>query len=178
VPAAMDDRGFRAPRAGGQVLSSDKLIPSPPREVIDLTRDPPSVEGDNDDGGDVTTKVSWCRKTRMARYRVRLIPPSLIGRFQVVDELPPAPTVLPGEVTPTHRRRLYHFIDGGPTWSREEIPLEECPTWSPKYRTLEQHSTAPLDNPAVDAPHAGTDSFESSLEIPETPAVRPRGDAA
>jgi hypothetical protein len=36
---------------------------SPPREVIDLTRDPPSVKGNNDDGGDVTTKVSWFRKT-------------------------------------------------------------------------------------------------------------------
>jgi hypothetical protein len=105
---------------------------SPPREVIDLTRDPPSVKGDNDDGGDVTTKVSWFRKTRMTRCRVRLIPPSLIGRFQVVDQLPPAPTILPSEVTPTHRRRLYHFIDGGPTWSREEIPLEECPTVEPK----------------------------------------------
>ena len=28
-----------------------------------------------------------------------------------------------------------------------------------------------IHNPAVDAPHAGTDSFESSLEIPEIPAV-------
>jgi hypothetical protein len=88
---------------------------SSPREVIDLTRDPPSVKGDNDDGGDITTKVSWFRKTRMTRCRVRLILPSLIGRSRVVDQLPPAPTVLPSEVTPTHRRRLYHFIDGGPT---------------------------------------------------------------
>ena len=115
---------------------------SPPREVIHLTRDPPSVKGDNDDGGDVTTKVSWFSMTRMTRCRVRLIPPSLIGRFQVVDQLPSAPTVLPSEVTPTHRRRLYHFIDGGPTWSREEIPLEECPTVEPKIphtRTLFHH---------------------------------------
>ena len=128
----MDDRGFGAPQASGQVLSSGKLIPSPPREVIDLTRDLPNVEGNNDDDGDVTIKVSWFRKTRVARCRARLIPLSLMGRFQVVEQLPPVLTALSGEVTPTHRRRLYHFIDGGLTWSREEIPLKECPTVEPK----------------------------------------------
>jgi len=120
---------------------------SPPREVIDLTRDPPSVKGDNDDGGDVTTKVSWFSMTRMTRCRVRLIPPSLIGRFQVVDQLPPAPTV------PPQRSHPPHTADGSTTSSTpappgrgKRFPWKNIQPWSPKYRTPEQHSTAPLDH--------------------------------
>jgi hypothetical protein len=64
--------------------------------VIDLTLDDDQASSGNDDN---ITEVSWFRITRTARYGVRLIPPSLIDRFQVVDQLSLAPTVLFAEVT-------------------------------------------------------------------------------
>ena len=67
--------------------------------MIDLTGDDDD-DSEGDDGDH--TEVSWLRTIRTARHRVRLIPPSLIDRIQVADQLPFPLTALSAKVTGTH----------------------------------------------------------------------------
>jgi hypothetical protein len=74
----------------GGLLSLSKILVRS-KQVIDLTL------GDDDDGDgndEGVIEVSWLRKSWTARSHVRLIPPSSIGRFQIVDQFPSALTVL------------------------------------------------------------------------------------
>ena len=76
--------------------------------MIDLIGDD---DDDGEDGDGDFTEVSWLRTTRTARHLVRLIPPSLIDRIQVADQLRSPFTALSG----THRRRP-HTVVSGHTW--------------------------------------------------------------
>jgi hypothetical protein len=108
----------------GDDLPSRKSL-ARPKQVIDLT-----LDDDDDSKGDddVFTEVSWLRNTRMARYRGRLNPTPLTGRFQVADQLPfpSPPTVLPAKAIRKPRRRLHNVVYSGHT-RQEGIPLDQSP---------------------------------------------------
>jgi hypothetical protein len=145
LPAPIDDRGFQAPSAVGELLPSahtadlsedgealdsdddddnddlcsvKQILASLKRakRVIDLTGD-----DNNGDGGDGDfTEVSWLRTTRTARYLVRLIPPSLIDRIRVTGQLRSPYTALSTKVTGIHYRRPRNVVYGGHTWQEEK----------------------------------------------------------
>jgi hypothetical protein len=87
-----------------RILASSKR----PKQVIDLTGD-----GDDDREGDDgdCIEVSQLRTPRTARQLVRLIPPSLIDRIQVADQLRSPFTAL----SSTHRRRPHTVVYSGHT---------------------------------------------------------------
>lgn len=174
----MDDRGLQSPRAVGRFFSSScRAEPSEDAEIFDSDDGLPSLskilarskrvidltladdgDGDGDDEG--VTEVSWLRKSRTARPHVRLIPPS-IDRFQIVNQLPSALTVLVAEITRARRRRPYNVVYSGHTWLQDKC-LEDVPSWFPLHRKLQQHSTAPLQRPTVDVLHASPSSLAST----------------
>src|SRR3954451_3948442 len=53
------------------------------KQAIDITLDDDQESNGNEDN---VTEVDWFRITRTAPYSVRLISPSLIDRFQIVDQ--------------------------------------------------------------------------------------------
>jgi hypothetical protein len=74
---------------------------------------------DNDDregdDGDFT-QLSWLRTARMARYLVRLIPPSLIDRIQVTDQFRSPSTALSAKAAGIHYRRPHDIVYSSHTW--------------------------------------------------------------
>jgi hypothetical protein len=90
--------------------------------VINLTL---GDDQENDSNDDNVTEVSQLRITRTAQYGVRLIQPSLIDRFQIVDQLPSAPTALFAEVTrllrPHEITNSSHTLAGRATLGRVSL---------------------------------------------------------
>jgi hypothetical protein len=148
LPAPMDDRGFQAPPAVGELLSSARTADlSEDEEALDSNDDDDDdlysvkqilasskrakrvidLTGDDDDGeggdGDFT-EVSWLRTTRTARHLVRLIPPSLIDRIRAAGQLRSPYTALSDKVTGTYCRRPRNVVYGGHTW--QEKTLDQC----------------------------------------------------
>jgi hypothetical protein len=91
-----------------QILASSK----PPKQVIDLTSD----DDDNRKGDDGDfIEISWLRTTRTARQLVRLIPPSLIDRIHVADQLCFPFTALSAKIIATYRQRSHTVVYSGHT---------------------------------------------------------------
>ena len=89
------------------------------KQVIYLTIDDDKNYDDDDDDA----QVSWLSNPRTAQYRMRLIPPSLIDCFQIVDHLPSLP--LPSlHNLRTHTADSKSVVYSGHTW-REALPIEE-----------------------------------------------------
>jgi hypothetical protein len=90
-----------------QILASSKRA----KLVVDLTGDDDD-DREGDDGDFI--EVSWLRTTRTAWQLIMLIPPSLIDRIQVADQLRSPFTALSAKITGTHRRPP-HNVDSGHT---------------------------------------------------------------
>jgi hypothetical protein len=125
---------------------------------------------------------------RLDIARSLLHPPQQAAARSPTDSVPLSPSSLPK--SPTHTADDLTASSTAATPGRREHPRVNPPPWSKLYHKLQEHSDKPLDNLTVDTPHASltsppselkpapkdsgppvTERLESSLEIPETPAV-------
>ena len=164
--ASTDDRWFQLPpklwghfsrpvawptsrRTEKILIPTTMISPSPrrsqslPKQVVDRALgDGDDGVGDNDDD---VNEVICSEIFETARYHVRLIPPSLIDRFQIVDQLPLA-----------HRPPCSHTSQRPTTSSTvatprgKKYPRKNVSSRSPLHRKLQQHSTTLLQTPTVD----------------------------
>jgi hypothetical protein len=121
----------------------------------------------------ILSREARLSNTPTAQYRVRLIAPSLIKRFQIADRLPSPPIALPAEAIHIHRQSPHVFY-GGHT-RREEYPFVVLII----PQTFNSIPARLFYNPTVDdAPHAVTDSLGSAWTEFEPPTKNSRAPIA